>query len=195
MNNISKAIIGSTAAGAMALASANPAMARDRYDRDGIDAGDVIAGALIIGGIAAIASAASKDKNRDYYYDRDYRDGRYRDYDRYDRYGYNDRRRNNARASVEQCVRAAERDARRSGFARANVTDIRDVDRKNGGYRVKGRIAVDTGYRGGRYGRGWGRDYRGWNNSMQGWDSGKFTCDIRYGRVRDIDYSGIRGLR
>lgn len=185
MNTFSKAIIGSTAAGAMALASASPAMARDRYERDGIDAGDVIAGALIIGGIAAVASAASKDKNRDYYYDRDYRD---------DRYGYNDRR-DNARASVEQCVRAAERDARRYGFARAKVTDIRDVDRKNGGYRIKGRLAVDTGYRGGNYGRGWDRDYRGWNNSMRGWDSGKFTCDIKYGRVRDIDYSGISGLR
>ena len=56
---------------ALALAAsismaASPAMARDRHHhrhhRGGIDAGDVIAGALIIGGIAAIASAASKPK-------------------------------------------------------------------------------------------------------------------------------------
>lgn len=183
MKTFTKAIIGSSAAGAMALAGATPAFARDRHD-DGISAGEVIAGALIIGGIAAIASAASKDRD-----DRYYRDGRYYDDDRYDRRG------GNARSAVEQCVRAAERDARRSGFGRANVTDIRDVDRRNDGYRVKGRIAVDTGYRGGRYGRGWGNDYRGYRNDMRGWDSGKFTCDIRYGRVRDIDYSGIRGLR
>lgn len=191
MNTLTKAVIGSTAAGAMALASATPAFARDH--RDGIDAGDVIAGALIIGGIAAIASASSKDRRDDYYYDRDYRDGRYRDNDRYG-YGYNNRR-NNPRAAVEQCVRAAERQAERRGFRNADVTDIRKVDRRGGGYRIKGRIAVDTGYRGGRYGRGWDNDYRGWNNRMGGWDSGKFTCDVRYGRVRDIDYSGIRGLR
>ncbi|WP_066552670.1 hypothetical protein [Croceicoccus bisphenolivorans] len=193
MNTLTKAVIGSTAAGAMALASATPAFARDRHHDDGIDAGDVIAGALIIGGIAAIASAASKDRRGDdYYYDRDYRDGRYRDYDgRYRDYD----RRGSARSAVEQCVRAAERDARRRGFRDADVTDIRDVDRRNGGYRIRGRIAVDTGYRGGRYGRGWDNDYRGWNNRMGGWDSGKFTCDVKYGRVRDIDYSGIRGLR
>ncbi|MCB5424156.1 hypothetical protein H0274_02695 [Altererythrobacter sp. CC-YST694] len=35
-----------------------------RHDRGGIDAGDVLAGVLIIGGIAAIASAASKSDNR-----------------------------------------------------------------------------------------------------------------------------------
>ena len=189
MKTLTKAFVGSTAVGAMALASATPAFARDH--RDGIDAGDVIAGALIIGGIAAIASAASKDRRDDYYYDRNYRGDRYRDNQRY---GYNDRR-SNARGAVEQCVRAAERDARRSGFRRADVTDIRKVDRRNGGYRIKGRIAVDSGYRGGRYGRGWGNDYRGYRNDMRGWDSGKFTCDVRYGRVRDLDYSGIRGLR
>ena len=51
MKTISKALIGTVAAGAMAL-SASPAAARDRHD-DGIDAGDIIAGALVIGGIAA----------------------------------------------------------------------------------------------------------------------------------------------
>ena len=189
MKTLSKAIIGSTAAGAMALAGATPAFAR-HHDDDGIDAGDVIAGALIIGGIAAIASAASKDRRDGYYYDRDYRDGRY--YDRYDRY---DRRGGSARAAVERCVHAAERDARRAGFRRADVTDIRDVDRRHGGFRVKGRIAVDTGHHHGRYGRGWGNDYRGWRGDMRGWDSGRFTCDIRHGRVHNIGYSGIYGLR
>ena len=54
--------------------------------RGGIDAGDVIAGVLVLGGIAAIASAASKsNKDRDYrddYPDRDYRSDDYRDHDR-----------------------------------------------------------------------------------------------------------------
>ncbi|RVQ68882.1 hypothetical protein EKN06_01235 [Croceicoccus ponticola] len=199
MKSVSKAIIGSAAAGAMALASASPAFSRDRYGHDGIDAGDVIAGALIIGGIAAIASAGSKNRSDGYYYagdDRDYRDGRYDRDDRYDRYdrSYNSRG-GSARSAVEQCVNAAERDARRAGFRRADVTDIREVDRRNGGYRIKGRIAVDTGYSGSRYGRGWDNDYRGSRNDMRSWDSGKFTCEVSHGRVRDLGYSGIRGLR
>ena len=60
MKSISKALVGTVAAGAMAMASATPAQAqwRDRdRDRGGIDAGDIIAGALIIGGIAAVTGA------------------------------------------------------------------------------------------------------------------------------------------
>ncbi|WP_054108064.1 hypothetical protein [Novosphingobium sp. AAP83] len=44
-----------------------------RGDR-GIDGGDVLAGLLILGGIAAIASAASKSQNRNANRDQDYRD-------------------------------------------------------------------------------------------------------------------------
>jgi hypothetical protein len=62
---------------ALALAAsasmiASPALARDRWHHgrhhgDGIDGGDVLAGVLILGGIAAIASAASKsDRDREY---------------------------------------------------------------------------------------------------------------------------------
>jgi hypothetical protein len=47
----------------------------------------------------------------------------------------------------------------------------------------------------GYYGRGWDDDYRGWDNGYRGYDSGRFTCRVRYGRVVDLDYSGIRGLR
>ena len=60
--------IATAAVGALALAGATPAQARG--DDDGISVGEVIAGAVIIGGIAAIASAASKDRDH-------YRDGRY----------------------------------------------------------------------------------------------------------------------
>ena len=66
MKTITKALVGTVAAGAMAMASAAPAQAqyRDR-DRGGIDAGDIIAGALIIGGIAAVTGAIG-GRNRGY---------------------------------------------------------------------------------------------------------------------------------
>ncbi len=180
---LAKGTIATVAAGAMAATSASPAFAqsRDRHDRGGIGAGEIIAGALIIGGIAAVASAASRDR-----------------YDRYDRY---DRRNNrgydpagSARQAVEQCVHAAERNASRYSWrgSSAKVTDIRNIDRKRDGYTVKGRIAVNTNNRDWR--RGWGNDYRGWNNRYSGYDAGKFTCKVKYGRVADLDYSGIRGL-
>ena len=180
MKTLNKALVGTVAAGAMALSTATPAMARDHH-KDGIDAGDVIAGALIIGGIAAIATAASK-RDR---YDRDYRyrDRNYRGYrDNYYRsYG-------NPRSAVERCVNAAEREARRYGYRYANVTQIRDVDDRRQGWRVKGRIQVDGNrgyYNRGRYDR----------YNRRGYDRGSFKCDIRRGRVVDIDFSGVRGLR
>jgi len=198
---LAKGAIATVAAGAMALSSATPAVARDHRDNDRISAGDVIAGALIIGGIAAVASASSNDR-----YDRDYRDGRYDDY-RYDRAGYGDRydRGNgyyggNPRQAVEQCVRAAEQYAGRGSYGgRADVTDVRDIDRTRYGFKVKGRIAVNTqgrDWRSGdaRYGRGWGGDYRGYSDRNRGYDSGSFECRIERGRVVHVDIDGIRGL-
>ena len=186
MKTITKALVGTVAAGAMAMTAATPAQAqwRDRdRDRGGIDAGDIIAGALIIGGIAAVASAAGR--NRGYGYDDGYvYEGR--GYDRYDRAG-------NPRQAVEQCVYAAERNASRYSYGGgAQVTDIRNIDRRRDGYTVRGRIAVNT--RSNNWRRGWGNDYRGWNDNYRGYDAGRFTCDVRYGRVVDLDYSGIRGL-
>lgn len=174
---------------AMLLAS-TAAVARPgdwRHGRDRIDAGDVIAGALIIGGIAAIASAASNDR-----YDRDdrYRGNGYR-YDRgYDDYGYF----NNgygSRTAVDQCVRAAQSEARRFGWAR--VTDVTRIDRIRGGYEVRGRVVVQDrdwgGWRG--YRGGWDRGNR-WDRYEQGYDRGRFSCVTRYGRVEDV---ALRGLR
>ena len=170
MKKPTKALVGIAAAGAMAVSAATPAMARDRDG--GIDTGDVIAGALVIGGIAAIAAAASNKRD-----DR-YRDGRYRygrDYN-YDRAGYRNRAGMSQRAAVRTCVRAAESDANRYRYGRANVTDVSRVRQRRDGYDIRGRITVESR----RYGHGY--------------DSGKFTCKVRYGRVADIDYSGIRGL-
>ena len=181
MKTITKALVGTVAAGAMALGSATPAMARDRHD--GISTGDVIAGALIVGGIAALASAASGSN----YGNAGYRYGGYGN-----GYGYN--RAGDPRSAVEQCVNAAERGAARYSYGGgAKVTDIRDVDARRDGYKVKGRIAVNT--RNANWRRGWGNDFRGWNSRYNGYDAGTFTCDVRYGRVVDLDYNGIRGLR
>ena len=187
IKTIAQGGIATATLGAMALAGATPAQARDRND-DGISVGDVIAGAVIIGGIAAIASAASKDRGYDY------RDGRYYGRDGYrgnDRYGY----RGNPRSAVQQCVNAARSDARRYGYRHAQVTDIRDVDDTRYGWRVKGRMVVDQNYRGGRYDRYGYRDrydrHQRWNDR----DSGSFTCHIDRGRVARLDFSGIRGLR
>ncbi|WP_432769689.1 MAG: hypothetical protein HEQ22_02800 [Sphingopyxis sp.] len=168
INTLSKAAIGAATAGAM-LMSAAPAAARDRYDRDGISAGEIIAGAVVLGGLAAILSSGDNDR-----YDDRYRGG----YDdpRYG-YGYDYNRYGNSRSAVSQCVSAVERGSRRYG--RTDVTQVTSIDRKRDGYKVKGRVAVQDGY-GGRWGRG------------GSYDRGKFSCDIRYGRVQDVKFSGLR---
>jgi hypothetical protein len=195
MKTITKALVGTVAAGAMAMTTAVPAQAQSRDRDNGIDVGDVIAGALIIGGIAAVASAVGRNRGYDDGYV--YEGGNYR-YDNgryYNGNRYNDRYYNSGdpRQAVEQCVYAAERNANRYSYGgNAQVTDIRNIDRKRDGYTVKGRIAVNT--RNGDWRRGWGNDYRGYNNNYRGYDSGNFTCKVRYGQVVDLDYSGVRGL-
>lgn len=173
MPNFTKAALCTAAAGAMAITSAAPAEAqryRDR-DNDGISAGEVIAGAIIIGGIAAIASASNRDRDRDQYRDNRYRDNYYRS-------------NGNPRAAIDQCVRVAERTAQRNGYRYANVVDINRVRDTRRGWNITGRIEVqgERGYRDQR---------RGYNRRG---DEGRFTCQIRRGRVVDVDYSGIRGL-
>lgn len=186
--SIAKGGIATASLGAMALASAAPAMARDHND-GGISTGDVIAGAVIIGGIAAIAAAVGGNNDR-----YDYRDGnRYRDQRGY---GYGDRwqARGNPRAAVERCINAVERDARRAGYRFADVTQIRDVDDTRYGWRVRGNLVVDAGRGGwGGYDRYDRDDRRGWGNDRS--DAGRFDCRIDRGRVNYIDYSGVRGLR
>ena len=74
-------------------------------------------------------------------------------------------------------VGAVENGSRRYG--NTDVTQVTSIDRNRDGYKVKGRVVVRDGY-GGRWGRG------GY------YDQGKFTCEIRYGRVQDIRFSGLR---
>lgn len=176
---LAKASVATLAAGAMAFTAAAPAHAQSRYrDNDGIDVGDIIAGAVILGGIAAVASAAGRDR---YGYDNYRYDNRYRYNDRYDYRG-------SPRSAVEQCVRAVESNASRYGY-NADVTEIRKVKDKRRGWEVEGRIAVNQN-RYGRYG-----NYDRYSRYNRGYDTGKFECEIENGRVRDIDYDGIRGLR
>lgn len=177
MKTFTKAIAGTITAGAMVASAMSPAMAQNRHHndggRDGVRAGEVIAGALIVGGIAALA-VNSNDH-------RDYRDRRFAPV--------------NPRTAVDQCVRAAERGARRLN---GDVTDVRSVRQTRYGYEVRGRIAVKTfqgQWRGrGDLGNGWGNDRRGWNNNLRGFDAGTFTCTYERGRT-NVNYNGVRGLR
>lgn len=172
--NITKATLGAIATGAvgaMALASATPAVANDRHRDRGVDAGDVIAGAVIIGGIAALAGAFDGKR------DRRNRNARFRGYDR--GFDNNFRGRGGGQRAVERCIRVAERQARRfGGYRFADVTQIRDVERTRYGFRVKGRIQVE-GQRG----------YRG-----QNFDRGRFTCFFDRGNRPQVDFRGLRGL-
>jgi hypothetical protein len=163
------------AAGAATLIASAPALARDR-DRDGISAGDVIAGALIIGGIAAVVGSASRrDGGRGYY--------RVDDDD-------DDRREYSGRYAVEQCVRAAQRDASRYG--RSRITDVTSIDRIRGGYEVRGRLIVEQPNYGRRYGNRWDRHGYNYDRYDDGYQKAGFSCVIRYDRIEDIR---IRGLR
>ncbi|WP_129793177.1 hypothetical protein [Sphingosinicella sp. CPCC 101087] len=163
MKNWTKCLAGVGAAALMAVSTASPAQAqyydRDRYDRDrGIDVGDVAAGVAIVGGLAlAIDALTDNDRSRYYGYDRRYVSSYGYGYD----YGYGGQR-----AALNACASVA----RRYG----QVERISDVDlRRNGTYRVRGRVLV--------------RDYdgRGWNRRA-GWDRESFTCYAQGSRVYDF---------
>ena len=159
---LAKGAFGTVAAGAMALATANPAMAVERYDQDhGLDAGEVIAGAVITGGMAVGADAFDNvshyDRRDRRYRDRRYDDRRYggRDYDDryYDNRGYRGGyHRVNERDAVDSCIYATEREAAHYFRSRrASVTEISRVNRTRYGVQVQGRIDIPGfGYRRGR---------------------------------------------
>lgn len=166
MTKVKQFITGSVTALAMVV-STTPAMAA--HDNDGIGASEVIAGAVILGGLAAILTSSNNDRyDRNGHYSPSDRYGRYdRDYDRGHRY-------DGSRMAVNKCVRAAEQEASFRRF-RANVTEIKDIDRTRDGYRVKGRIVVD--------------------GPRHAYDKGRFTCYVDHGRVADVRLSGIGNWR
>ena len=207
MKIVSKALVGAVAAGAMAMVPAAAASAQSRYDyrgnNRGISVGDIIAGAVVLGGIAAVAGSLGRGGYNNRYDDRYYRGGNY---------GYYN---GDPRAAVEQCVSAASNDARSRGYGYAQVTQVRDVNNTNYGWKIRGNLRVDGngGYGNGGYynnggysnNGGYGGGYsnnRGYgnggyyDNGRYGYsrDSGSFTCWIDRGRVSRMDYSGIRGM-
>ncbi|NVD44083.1 hypothetical protein [Qipengyuania atrilutea] len=96
---------------------------RNRGYRDrGTSVGDVLTGVLIIGGIAAIANAATKNRDRDYRYPE--RDERYRDYPRTRDSGLDN--------AAELCLAEIERDQR--------VENVDSVERTAEGWFVRGRL-------------------------------------------------------
>lgn len=192
MKMLTKSMLGAGAAAA-ALAGVVAPAAQARDNRDGISAGEVIAGAVILGGIAAVIASSGNDRGNGRYgdprYDNDgydYRGGR-GGYD--DRgYGYDYNRYGDSRQAVNQCVNTVERWAGR--YSRSDVSKINKIERTNKGYKIKGNIVVQDGWRG-NGGRGQGRydDYR--NGYGRGYDQGSFTCKVEYGRVVDVDYKGL----
>ena len=108
----------------------------------------------------------------------------------------------NANHATNLCTRAVQGTAGRQLSAFARVTEIRDVDRIDRGFVVKGRLVVNARDRD-WHRDGWRRDnidYRsGWNDGPRRYDDrrydeGSFRCRVEYGRITDLDFSGIRGL-
>jgi hypothetical protein len=172
--------------GAATLAASLPAQADSRHrGNDRIDAGDVIAGALIIGGIAAIASAGSNDRGR-------YNDRRYPNNSGYNNYDGNGYYQNGygSRPAVDQCVRAAQRDAARYG--RARITDVTSINRIRGGYEIRGRLVVEQRGYGSRGNDNWNRYGNSYDRYNDGYDKGRFSCVTRNGQIQDLRFGGLR---
>lgn len=104
-----------------------------RHRHNGIDGGDVLAGALILGGIAAIASAASRDTRRPRV------DERQTYYEPRTNSNY---RSGDLNAAADQCAFAAE-DRAGSG---ARIDRITTVARDGNGWRVEGSVESERGY-------------------------------------------------
>lgn len=108
-----------------------------RRHRNRVNAGDVLAGVLIIGGIAAIASAASKDKRSN---DRDYRDDRRNDNRSYDN-RRSDSRSDRGTSSMDTAVNVCSNAAERQAGNNARVSEIQSVARDGAGWRVEGGLS------------------------------------------------------
>ncbi len=177
MKQLAKPLFGAAAATALAVASASPAMARDN---NGIDGGDILAGVLIAGVAAAVIASIDND-------DDDYRGGDYRyGNNGYGNTGYGYNRGLTARAAVNQCSAAAQREASRYG--RARINQITDVDARRDGYRVEGRLVVDENNYGRRGAYGYNARY---SRNRHDYDQGRFSCETRGNRIADVDIDGI----
>ena len=163
-----------------------------RRHHDRIDGGDVLAGILVIGGIAAIASAASENKDRR-------RDRR--EYPQNDRpYDYRDEGRDrdfggrdpgNGRGAMDRAVDACAAEAARTG----QIDEIFDVEKLDGEWRVKGdyrtgREFTCTVDANGRAYVGEGDQAR---NEARDARSGEDDADDRYATAQSPDFADPRG--
>lgn len=111
-----------------------------RHGRNRVDAGDILTGVLILGGIAAVASAATRGNERDRRYpDNRYPDARYPD-NRYPAQNstYRSADVGGIDRAVSMCVESIERDTR--------VESVDSVDRDAAGWRVTGRLYDGAGF-------------------------------------------------
>ncbi|MEO9600321.1 hypothetical protein [Parasphingorhabdus sp.] len=111
-----------------------------RRHRGRVDGGDILAGILVIGGIAAIASAASKDKRDRRYEDRDYR-GENQRYDDRRTDTRDDRRNSWGSEAMESAISACSNAAERQAGQDARVSAIQSVARDGAGWRVEGELS------------------------------------------------------
>ncbi len=126
--------------------SVSPAMARDwgggghHRHRDRVDAGDIFAGILILGGIAAIASAASKSgknsrpRTEPPYPDADLEQDANGGYVRDDRPQWNEG--TSINSAINRCMDEIDR-------GRTRVESVDSVGRDGDGWRVQGRVDGD----------------------------------------------------
>jgi len=108
-----------------------------RRRNNGIDAGDIIAGILVLGGIAAVASAASRDDDQPRRYPADARDAE-RDRDRQRERGQSFESRGITRA-VDMCVNEIER-------GRDRVAGVDEGLRNAEGWLVSGVLESGQGF-------------------------------------------------
>ena len=111
-----------------------------RRHHRGISGGDVLAGILVIGGIAAIASAASKNNNDRRSDDRDYRTDRQR-HDDWRAETRNDNRDSPGTNAMESAINACSSAAERQAGRDAQVVAIESVVRDGEGWRVEGELS------------------------------------------------------
>lgn len=116
-----------------------------RRHGNGIDGGDILAGILVIGGIAAIASAASKNQNDRRYQERDYpsQNQSYDDRATDNRYDsrYEDSRYDRGTGDMESAINICSDAAERQAGIDARVSSVHSVVRDGEGWRVEGELS------------------------------------------------------
>ena len=176
MTKFKKFLAGAAGAALITMTAAAPAQAGD------IDVEEIIAGVAILGGVAVAINALDGNGNRGRQYGNygyGYGNGQYGNYPNGaypngtypngGNYGYGNGYGYNGMGTAQSAVNVCAREAQRYGGGQVTISD---VDRTNGGYRVRGKAMVPD-YNDSRYGR---YDY----------DRESFTCHAANGRIYDF---------